>query len=488
MIKNKNNFNILVIEDNPGDLLLIEDYLDEQIANPVIVHAGTFRECSSILSGDSNNFDVILLDLSLPDKSGEYLVTEILKFGADCPVIILTGFSDVDFSINSIASGIADYLLKDDLNATSLYKSIIYCIERRKQLQELKDSEKRYSNLFHLSPQPMWVYDPQTARFVQANKAAIEHYGYNESEFLAMPAENLWATEGTLQVKNPAKPAEPAEENFKGRYRHVKKSGELINVDIYSTPVMINDKIYWSVIAIDITEKILFEYKITRAIIKTQEDERYEIGAELHDNVCQILVSSLMNLGMIKDSIDTTYFDLVTKTREYVLLATSEIRNLSHRLAPVFFNESTLEEAFETLLQSYNIEKKIKLTIHFDPAVKIAVIDRELQLNLYRILQEQLNNIFKYAKAEKIDVNVVLHNNKLKMQVSDNGIGFNIDKVKKGIGLSNMKRRAELFLGTLVVNSSEDNGCEIIVEIPFQETNLVSQGQPEMRSKSTEII
>ena len=205
MIKDKKSYRILVMEDNPGDLAIVEDFLTEQIWAPVIVHAGNFKEASAILTAASVPFDVILLDLTLADKSGQDLITEMLKVALLCPIIILTGYADIDFSIKSISQGILDYLLKDDLNAPALYKSIIYAIERKKSLAELKESEKRYSDLFYLSPQPMWVFDPETFRFIQVNKAALELYGFTEEEFLNMglmdikPEEDIEYTKDLLK-------------------------------------------------------------------------------------------------------------------------------------------------------------------------------------------------------------------------------------------------------------------------------------------------
>jgi signal transduction histidine kinase len=97
-------------------------------------------------------------------------------------------------------------------------------------------------------------------------------------------------------------------------------------------------------------------------------------------------------------------------------------------------------------------------------------LSHEIQLNLYRILQEQFRNILNYANASTIEVNVLIHNNKLKMSVTDNGIGFHIKTVNKGIGFANIKRRAELFRGQLLIESSPGNGCKITVEIPLSES------------------
>ncbi|MEO6252443.1 MAG: PAS domain S-box protein [Ferruginibacter sp.] len=469
MTKDKKDYSILVIEDNPGDLTLIEDYLEEQILTPHITQVKNFA-AAKLLLDQKEIYDVILLDLSLPDKSGEALITEINALCPVCPVIVLTGYTDIAFSIKSLSLGIADYLLKEDITATSLYKSILYNIERKKTNLELQESEKRYSNLFHLSPQSMWVYDPETLRFIQVNKAAVELYGYSEAEFLALTIMDIRPEEDRQKFKEILHKIIGKNNNiFTGRFTHTKRSGELMEVEIYSSPITLNDKIYRSVIAIDVTEKILFEHKITRAIIKTQEDERYEIGGELHDNVCQILAISQLSLGMLKKSVPAEAMPFHEQTLEYISMASKEIRNLSHRLAPAFFNDSTLADSFEMLQHAFNTENKYEISLFFDEAAKDYPLTQDIQLNLYRILQEQLRNIFNYANATHIEVDVILHNNDLKMRVFDNGVGFDMHAVKGGIGLANMKRRAELFSGKLIINSSPGNGCEIVVEIPLQE-------------------
>jgi PAS domain S-box-containing protein len=470
MIKDKNHFRILVIEDNPGDYLLIEDYLNEVILAPQIENVTDFASASSVLSSQGD-FDIILLDLTLPDKSGRELITEIIKISGDIPVIVLTGFSDMEFSIESISLGISDYLLKNDLNASSLYKSIIYCLERKRRLHELKESEKRYSELFRLNPQPIWIFDLESYRFVQVNKAAVDLYGYSEQEFLKMTILDLRPKDEIPLLKEILQKHEGNDGAIFGKFRHRTKSGKLLEVEVKSNFILMNDKKYRLAIITDVTEKNRMEHQITRAIINTQENERYEIGAELHDNVCQILATTHISLGVLNKSVNPEGKKLFHQCREYITLATQEIRNLSHRLAPAFFNDSTLEEAFGILLNSFNVENKLKISLYFDDAVQKSNINRDLQLNLYRILQEQLRNIFKYAQCKKIEVDVVLKHDKLKMRIADDGVGFNVNEVKGGIGLSNMRRRVELFYGKFEIYSSPGNGCELLIDIPLKPEN-----------------
>lgn len=469
MIKDKKNYRILVIEDNAGDYTLVEDFLTEQIAFPVITHATSFKEASDLLLSDGSHFDVILLDLTLPDNLGEGLISEMLRIAPRSPIIILTGFTDIEFSVQSIAKGIVDYILKDDLNAGMLYKSIVYAIERKKATLELKESEKRYSDLFHLSPLPMFIHEPLTFQITDVNKTAIEHYGYSYEAFLKFSLFDLVYQDDRQKIQEAILGQErQLNETYTGKVRHCKRSGEIIEMEIYSTPLLINEKIATLVMCIDVTEKNLHEHKITKAIIKTQEDERYEIGGELHDNVCQILVGSLMSLDILKKSVPEPAMPLLSQCKDYINMAASEIRNLSHRLAPAFFHDSKLEDAFDMLLKSFNIENRYEIHFSYDQAMRKNEISLELQLNLYRILQEQLKNILKYAEAKLIELDVFINDSKLNMRIADNGVGFDPATIKKGIGLANIKRRTELFSGSVEITSSPGNGCIINVEIPLE--------------------
>ena len=473
MIKDKKRYNILIIEDNPGDYLLIEEFLLEKIYLPNIFHADNFKEAKEHLIDFNKSFDVILMDLTLPDKAGDELVTEMVSFLPYCPIVILTGYADIDFSIQSISRGISDYLLKDDLNASMLFKSIIYAIERKKSFLLVEESEKRYSNLFHLSPQPMWLYDCETLKFIQVNKAAIDHYGYTEADFLTMFITDIRAEEEVQEMNNLLNNREQTEEStFAGSFNHLKKSREIINVEVYSTEIMVKDRKCRSVIAVDVTERNLYEHKITKAIIKTQEEERYEIGGELHDNVCQILATSMISLGMMKKHIEPTAEQWYKNTKEYITMASDEIRNLSHRLAPAFFDDSNFEVAIEILLNTFNAAEEYEIALQFDNKISEEDLSLEMQLNLYRIVQEKLRNIMKYAKATKISLDFFIEKEILVLKITDNGVGFNTENAKHGIGIANMKRRTELFSGNFLIKSSPGKGCTMTVCIPMDTKKL----------------
>src|ERR1700761_9120120 len=138
-----NQMRVMIVDDNPGDFALLEDFLLNKIENVEISWAKNFKEAKEMLSKTKNQFDVVLLDLSLPDKTGMPLIKEILERCLTMPVIVITAYSDIDFALESLTIGISDYLLKEELTATSLYKSILYSCERKKVNFDLQISEQK---------------------------------------------------------------------------------------------------------------------------------------------------------------------------------------------------------------------------------------------------------------------------------------------------------------------------------------------------------
>jgi PAS domain S-box-containing protein len=330
-------FKILVIEDNPGDFALIEDYLREMIESPLIRQAKTYRDANEQLCIPSMRCDVILLDLTLPDKSGTALITEILSQCPDVPVIVLTGYSDVSFGIKSLSLGVADYLLKDELSPSLLYKSIIYSIERKKTLLRLEESERRYSDLFHLSPQPMWVYDDESLRFLYVNTAAINHYGYSKEEFLTMtikdirPEEDVYKMEETIKYTK-----QHVVDYFHGTFRHKKKNGEIIYVDIQSNLMQYEGRNAKLILAIDVTENFTH-----MAAIEKQNKKLREI-AWIQSHVVRAPVARMMGIAnLVKDLKSTT--EEGARLLEYMVSSCNEldviIRDIANKSNLININE-----------------------------------------------------------------------------------------------------------------------------------------------------
>ncbi|WP_209330285.1 response regulator [Lunatimonas salinarum] len=291
MRKDKDPYKVLIIEDNLGDFILVSDFLEETILAPEIDHAPDFKQAVDILNQSAaGSYNAIFLDLSLPDKSGEDLIIEILKMVRQTPVIVLTGYTDASFAIKSLSLGASDYLLKDELSATTLYKSLIYNIERFKTLLRLKESELRYSDLFHLSPQAMFVVDRVSNQFLDINEAAISHYGYSKEEFLEMTLNDIMQEDDFKKYE--CRPAEknPDQSSFQNLFRFRLKSGTWVDVELRCNLLLFNGIKAEVILANDVTERLTH-----LNIIQEQNRRLKEIAFE-QSHVVRAPLSRMMGL------------------------------------------------------------------------------------------------------------------------------------------------------------------------------------------------
>ncbi len=247
---------ILVVEDNPGDYVLVREYLEETAIPLQILHAGSIGMALGIL--ESQHIDVILLDLILPDGFGIASFQSIYTKASELPIIVLTGFGDTGMAIETLKLGAQDYIVKDDCNATVLAKSIQYSIERSKIFDQLKKSEEQYKYLFHSNPLPMFAIDKHSSRFLMVNKAAIAHYGYSENEFSDMTLDQLLPqtdlTKPVAELKNSLLIA--------ADLQHKKKDGTIIDVEIGLHDIWIKGEEENLVVIHDVTERNLAKEKL----------------------------------------------------------------------------------------------------------------------------------------------------------------------------------------------------------------------------------
>jgi PAS domain S-box-containing protein len=301
MVFSATTLKLLLVEDNAGDAILIEEYLKEEIQHPVIHHVSTFAGAKEKLSG-TEVYDAILLDLSLPDATAKQLVGEMLRLAAAVPVIILTGYGDKDFGIQALSHGISDYLMKDGLSAGQLYRSIAYSIERKKIALKFNESEEKHRKLFQNGPLPMWVYDPESFRFLDVNEAAIGHYGYSREEFMSMSIRDIRPASEVKHMEKMASLSKIKGGAFEGLFSHYKKDGSLINVNIRSNSIDFNGIKARLVLASDITEKIKAEEALRlseqrfRGLV--QEGSDLIVILDIHGNYKYVSPTSMSILGM----------------------------------------------------------------------------------------------------------------------------------------------------------------------------------------------
>jgi PAS domain S-box-containing protein len=270
-------FTVLIIEDNQGDFVLVEDYLFEKFKQINIVHCLTYQTSINYLKNSKEKPALILLDLHLPDLWGLELINGILTHCFKIPIIILCGYSDLAMARSSIQTGIYDYLIKDEINPDILYRTIIFAFNRGSFINQIESGKLNYENLFNFNPQPTWLLDDESFKILHANIAAQKRYGHSLDDFLNMSFMQLHPKEEEQLIVNKFT---SKEEHFSAnQFSHFLSDGKEIKVEIYFKEIKSNSNSGVIVQSNDISEVLKYIQTIEiqneklRSIAWTQSHE-----------------------------------------------------------------------------------------------------------------------------------------------------------------------------------------------------------------------
>ncbi|ULQ56035.1 PAS domain S-box protein [Flavihumibacter rivuli] len=213
-------------------------------------------------------------------------------------------------------------------------------------------------------------------------------------------------------------------------------------------------------------QEIQKQKQIAQAVVEVQESEREEIGKELHDNVNQLLTTAKLFLEVAyQDPIGQQ--QLIKRSSDTIMNAINEIRKISRSLMPASVSDIGLISSINDIIQNISIARSIVVDFRYDANLD-KILDPKQKLTLFRIIQEQINNILRHAMASSLLIEIRNKKDSIKLVIADNGIGFDLEAAKKknGVGLSNIMSRAALFNARVKVNTAPGKGCELIIELP----------------------
>jgi signal transduction histidine kinase len=195
---------------------------------------------------------------------------------------------------------------------------------------------------------------------------------------------------------------------------------------------------------------------------ESRKEERNRIAMELHDGVVNSVFTSRFNLMQLQSSESEKKSELIKELEK----TETEIRRVSHELnTNLNFNDDSIINMITNLVEAQKNEWNTQFIVNIDKFIDWNKIAVEAKMNTYRIIQEALQNVNKYAKAERCIVMILKTGDNTTIKITDNGIGFNTKKHKKGIGLKNISERVKAIKGTLTINSITNKGTSI--EIVF---------------------
>lgn len=229
---------ILFVDNNPADVHLVQAYLAESPDLPVEWEC-VDRLADGLRQLADRPFDVVLLDLNLPDSIGPETLHQVLEYGPAVPVVVLTDMEGLDRASEAVRGGAADYLVKSPIDGPTLVRAIRLAAERaahRRALEEVQDAEVRYRLLFERSPDGIVLYDPETCLPVEFNTRACNQLGYSSEEFAQLPMCQYHA-DGVVQEALACAGKLQGEAPLRFRTTHLTKTGEIRHVMVQAQSV-----------------------------------------------------------------------------------------------------------------------------------------------------------------------------------------------------------------------------------------------------------
>lgn len=358
--------------------------------------------------------------------------------------------------------------------------SVVQDISARKQAEaSLIQSEANYHELFAANPQPMWVYDVETLRFLDINDAAVAHYGYTRDEFLAMTIRDIRPPDEQARLDRFIAESRRGV-GKRGLWRHQTRDGRLIDVEVHSNDLHFQGRRAKMVLASDVTSRIAAEQALQAAmsrlqvvsarLIDVQEAERRNVARELHDEIGQGLTA----IKIILQTVQRRHPEISTALSEVVATADralEQARELSRGLWPSQLDDLGLAAALRSMAGRLQHTGQTRITV--DAPEALPPLPSSLATTCYRVAQEALTNVIRHADAQQAAIRLMTDHRQICLEVADDGKGFAAADAlatagQRSLGLLGMQERAALAGGALTVDSQPGSGTRVTLCLPLE--------------------
>lgn len=210
-------------------------------------------------------------------------------------------------------------------------------------------------------------------------------------------------------------------------------------------------------------KRILLESEMQRMatkVIEVQEEERKRISRNLHDGLGQNLYSHLITINLIKGEVTHPLMKQIEREASQLI---EDVREIAWELRPAVLDDLGLIPAIRSFIARYTDFSNIK--VHFEVHIQRR-FPINIDLTIYRIIQEALTNIRKYAEVEEAWISIIESDHYIKVDIVDDGKGFDSNHVSKGVGISSMEERARAVGGIFQLHSNPGHGTKISIDIP----------------------
>lgn len=376
--------------------------------------------------------------------------------------------------------------------------------DRVRAEQSLRESERRYRELFEGNPHPMFVYDLETLRYLAVNDAAVQAYGYSREEFLGMTIKNIRPAEDHARLMSNVKKARKKGGLDKaGVWRHRLRDGSIRLVEITSHTLEFEGRPAELVLAHDVTEQQRVEQalrvsqqelelrvkqrtsdleranialrreasknrQLEGQVLEAGDQEQRRIGQDLHDGICQMLTAVAFLCDSLRQRLTKASpadAERAGRIKELVDRAIAESRRVARGLHPVQLEEIGLMAALRDLAESVGSIFNIRCTLVC--AREVPIPDMTMATHLYRIAQEAVSNAHRHGRAAEIRISLGrLKSGHVRLTIEDDGVGIPGER-GNGMGLAVMEYRAAAIGASLDITTSKGQGTRIVCTAPL---------------------
>jgi len=316
------------------------------------------------------------------------------------------------------------------------------------------DAERRYAEIFNGSPQPVWVYDRQSLRFLMINEAALQQYGWSREEILSMSIAALVAPGEPPLMPGDSEPYET---------RHLTRDGRVIEVELWTRSIDFSGQPAELVFAFDVTGRRAYGRALTDAIA----GEQRRIGQEMHDGLGQELTGLALSARALANRAAKERDAIAGDLEELASLATSciqDARLIVQGLSPLTDADGNLDAALAALAQrSSRSGTPVSFQAKHESPVNISLKARN---HLYRIAQEAVQNALKHSGAGAIEIELRAREDTIRLEIRDDGRGLAPDAANRGgLGMRTMRFRSSAIGGRLQIGPRGSGGNSVVCEV-----------------------
>jgi PAS domain S-box-containing protein len=337
--------------------------------------------------------------------------------------------------------------------------------EKKEQEERLRQSEERIRLVFENVEDIISVHDEEGI-FESVNKTT---QGNSEEDVIGTSLFDIYDEKKALDVRIKYGNLKKTGESFVLEQSYVGPDGSTVLYVAKFLAIFHDEKFFKAIVIVrDVTAERSKEQSVMNAVLQGQEQERKRLGAELHDGIGQVLSAIVLQVSQIREEVledDTESISSdLSSLNDNLQEAIREVRNISHDLMPGVLESFGLKEAVNQIC--INLHDRSGINVMFDHVDLDQRYSQQVEVNLYRVAQELLNNIQKHASCSKVFVSLMDHGESVSLTVEDDGVGFDIEASSSGIGLSNVISRITSISGQIDIESSENSGTLVNIDVP----------------------